>query len=80
MNQVSLEEARSKLARIVKQAARGEDCIITKAGKPLVKIVAIKPHVLKTRRIGFMLGEFTTPDDFDRLAEAEIAELFSASA
>ncbi len=80
MNQVSLKEAKSQLARLVDQAARGEDWVITKAGKPLAKIVAVDRETAPPRRIGFMIGEFTTPADFDRMAEDDIAELFSASA
>jgi hypothetical protein len=29
-------------------------------------------------RLGFMQGEFTTPDDFDQLGKNEIAHLFKA--
>lgn len=32
------------------------------------------------RRLGFLAGELAIPDDFDRMDEAEIAELFSAAA
>lgn len=32
----------------------------------------------KPRRTGFLDGQFTIPDDFDRMAEHEIAALFEA--
>lgn len=79
MNRVSLQQAKAQLSRLVDEAARGEACIITRAGKPMAKIVAVDDATRPARGIGFMLGEFTTPDDFDRLGEREIAEMFNAS-
>ncbi len=32
----------------------------------------------KPRRTGFLDGQFSVPDDFDRMAEHEIAALFEA--
>jgi hypothetical protein len=31
------------------------------------------------RRTGFMAGQFTTPDDFDRMLESEIEAMFYGS-
>jgi prevent-host-death family protein len=38
---VSIDEAKKRLVDLVEQAARGEPFIITKAGKPLVKVTAL---------------------------------------
>ena len=78
MNTVSIDQAKADLARLVERAAQGESFIIAAAGKPMVKVIPLTvaaPHPV--RRIGFMAGEFTTPDDFDRMGEDEIAEMFN---
>ncbi len=58
-------------------AAGGESFIIAKAGKPLVKVVALDTPVAgQVRRLGFLEGQIQVPDDFDRMGRAEIEELF----
>lgn len=67
MQQVNIHEARTHLSRLVEQAARGEPFVIAKAGKPLVKVVSLQsPGPEQVRRLGFLRGEITVPDDFDR--------------
>jgi prevent-host-death family protein len=74
MKSVSIREAKTNLSRLVAEAAKGEAFMIAKAGKPLIKVVPLDaPAPNKTRRLGFMSGRIKVPDDFDRLAEKEIA-------
>ena len=55
----------------------GEPFIIARAGKPLVKVVAVDaPAVGTTSRLGFMAGQVTIPEDFDRIGAAEIEAMF----
>jgi len=75
MTTVNMHEAKTHLSRLVEQAAKGETVIIAKAGKPMVKLVAVEPPVRKSR-IGFLEGQFLIPDDFDRMFDKEIEELF----
>lgn len=42
MRTVNLHEAKTNLSRLVQAAADGEPFIITRAGKPLVKVVAVE--------------------------------------
>ncbi len=43
----------------------------------LVKVVPLDaPETGKVRRLGFLSGEITVPEDFDRMCEEEIVELF----
>jgi prevent-host-death family protein len=75
METVNIHEAKTHLSRLVDQAAGGEPFIIAKSGKPMVKVVSIDaPRTMQ--RLGFMAGEITVPDDFDRMGEDEIARLF----
>ncbi|MBV8062144.1 MAG: type II toxin-antitoxin system prevent-host-death family antitoxin [Nevskia sp.] len=77
MRTINIHEAKTQLSRLVEQAAKGEPFIIAKAGKPLVKVVALgAPEPAAVRRIGFMAGQGAIPDDFDTMGAAEIERLF----
>jgi len=72
---VNIHEAKTQLSKLVDRAVKGETFVIAKAGKPLVKVVALDAP--KTpRRLGFLKGAFTVPDDFNRMGRAAIAKLF----
>lgn len=77
MRQVNIHEAKTHLSKLIAKAADGEPFIIAKAGKPMVKVVAVDaPPKKKMRRIGFMEGQFKVPDDFDTMFGKEIEEMF----
>ncbi len=58
-------------------AAKGEPFIIARAGKPMVKVVAVEaPESGSMRRIGFLEGKISVPEGFDRMGAAEIEGLF----
>ena len=70
MQTINIHEAKTQLSRLVEQAAQGEPFVIAKAGKPLVKVMALNaPEAGQRRRLGFMAGQIAVPDDFDRMAE-----------
>ncbi len=78
---VNIHDAKTQLSRLVEHAAKGEAFIIAKAGKPMVKVVPLDhADTGVERRIGFMAGEFSVPDDFDHMGGDEIADLFSGRA
>jgi prevent-host-death family protein len=79
MRTVNIHEAKTQLSRLIDLATKGEPFVIAKAGKPLVKVVAIDTPS-KSRRIGFMAGQFEVPEDFDRMGAAEIDALFGGGA
>ena len=76
MRTVNLSEARTHLSRLVRAAAEGEPFIIARAGKPLVKVVALDAPEPRSR-IGFMAGEISVPDDFKTMGANEIRTVFS---
>ncbi|MDP2226172.1 MAG: type II toxin-antitoxin system prevent-host-death family antitoxin [Moraxellaceae bacterium] len=81
MQTINIHEAKTHLSRLVEAAAKGESFIIAKAGKPMVRVVALDaPEPQARRRIGFMAGQITVPDDFDRMGKVEIAALFDGDA
>lgn len=81
MQTISIHEAKMHLSRLVELAARGEPFIIAKAGKPLVKVVALDaPAGTGVRRLGFMAGQIEVPSDFDRMGSETIEHLFDGGA
>lgn len=77
MQTVNIHEAKTHLSRLIDQAAKGEPFVIAKAGRPLVRVTALDaPVPTHTRRLGFMRGQFTVPDDFDRMGAHDIEQLF----
>jgi len=77
MHQVNIHEAKTNLSKLIEEAVQGEPFIIAKAGKPLVKVIALTtPTGKKVRRLGFMIGQLTIPKDFDRMGSQEIEGLF----
>jgi len=72
--EVNIHEAKTHLSRLLERALMGEEVIIAKAGKPLVKLVAIGKRGL--RKLGSAKGEFTVPDDFNDPLPKEIEDLF----
>ena len=77
MQTINIHEAKTHLSRLVEEAAKGEAFVIAKAGKPMVKVVPLKPKKQKTiKRLGFMTGQISVPDDFDQMGQSEIEQLF----
>jgi prevent-host-death family protein len=80
MTTVNIHEAKTQLSRLVDQAVKGKPFIIAKAGKPLVRVTALEtPTSRQIRRLGFMAGELTVPDDFNSMGGAEIEKLFGGA-
>jgi prevent-host-death family protein len=78
METVNMHEAKTHLSRLVEKAAKGEPFIIARAGKPLVKVVAIEDDskAKAMRRIGFLDGQYKVPDDIKTMFADEIEEMF----
>jgi prevent-host-death family protein len=61
---INIHQAKTHLSRLLEQALTGEDVVIMKAGKPLVRLTPVAAAPVK-RKIGTARGDFTVPDDFD---------------
>lgn len=76
MRTVNIHEAKTHLSRLIELAAKGEPFVIAKAGKPMVKVTAIdSPSSGQARRLGFLAGQISVPEDFDRMGDSEIEDL-----
>lgn len=81
MQTVNIHEAKTQLSRLIALAGQGEPFIIAKAGKPLVKVTAINAvNGTQRRRLGFMKGSMTLPEDFDQMGSDHMAALFAGDA
>lgn len=81
MEIVNIHQAKTHLSRLVERAAKGEAFVIAKGGKPMVKVVPLdEAEAAAPKRIGFLDGLSEIPDDFDRLGEQEIEQLFGERA
>ncbi|MGC2449558.1 MAG: type II toxin-antitoxin system prevent-host-death family antitoxin [Candidatus Sulfotelmatobacter sp.] len=79
MKTVNIHEAKTQLSKLIEEASKGEPFVIAKAGKPMVKVTAVGvPVGAEIKRVGFMAGQISVPDDFDRMGEAEIERIFSS--
>ena len=76
MRTVNMHVAKTHLSRLVEAAANGEPFIIARAGKPIVKVVAVDAAATRPRRTGFLAGKISVPQDFDRMGSDEISTLF----
>ena len=77
MQTFNIHHAKTHLSRLIEKASKGEAFVIAKAGKPLVKVVPVDaPAPREINPIGFMKGQLQIPDDFDRMGEAEIEQMF----
>ena len=66
---------------IEKSVASGESFVSAKEGKPLVKVTPIASRKVPTgKRIGFMKGMGTIPEDFDEVMAVDIVSLFEGDA
>ncbi len=77
MQTINIHEAKTNLSRLIEKAVKGEPFIIAKAGKPLVKVSRLDTlEALPVKRLGFLTGQITVPDDFDHMGSEEIERLF----
>ena len=68
--QVNVQEAKTRLSQILAQAENGEDVVIARDGKPIVRLVPVQAAPL--RPVGFVPGP--VPDSFfEPLPEEELA-------
>jgi len=65
MTQFNVHIAKAQLSQLIQQALLGEEVIIARDNKPLVKLVALAPSKPK-RRIGTAKGLVTIKKDFNK--------------
>ncbi len=72
---VNLYEAKTRLSRLVEQAAKGEEIVIAKAGRPRARLVPMARSA-KPRKPGAWKGRVTIAADFDAPLPEELLAAF----
>ncbi|MGC2108038.1 MAG: type II toxin-antitoxin system prevent-host-death family antitoxin [Candidatus Korobacteraceae bacterium] len=71
----TVHEAKTNLSKLIEKACEGEEVIIARGKKPVVKLVPVGTSARK-RVPGRFEGQFSwTPDAFDPLTDEEMREL-----
>lgn len=70
-----MHEAKTHLSELVKRAEQGEDVVIARNGKPVVRLVRAESDRVTRRVLGRDRGLFTVPDDFGQV-DPEIEAMF----
>lgn len=74
MTQANVHEAKTNLSKLIEQALNGEDVVIAKAEKPLVRFVPVREE--KEDWFGMDEGKGWIADDFDELPEDILAAFY----
>jgi prevent-host-death family protein len=74
---VNLHAAKTHLSRLVDEAAAGQEVVIAKSGKPMVRLV---PVAARGRRTGFgaLRGKIRIREDFDAPLPDDLLRAFGA--
>jgi prevent-host-death family protein len=73
---VNVHEAKTRLSRLIKDAESGDEIIIQRDGKPVVRLLAIHEGVA-ARRPGAWAGKVTiSPEFYEALSAEEIASFY----
>ncbi len=70
-----MHDAKTHLSRLAERAARGEEIVIARNGRPLARLVPLKQS-RKPRKLGFWKGEVWVSEDFDAPLPAEMQRYF----
>ena len=72
-----MHEAKTKLSQLVERAERGEEIVITRNGKPAVRLTPIESVSSLASIRGAWRGRVHLAEDFDELPD-DIADAFGA--
>ena len=73
--EIGIHEAKTKLSKLIPAVLSGEEVIITKAGKPLVKLVPVEGQQGE-RPLGCYAGRITVSQDWLEPLPEEILDDF----
>lgn len=77
MAQVGMHEAKTKLSQLVERAESGEEIVIARNGKPVVRLVPVGAVASLASVRGAWRGSVRMSEDFDVLPD-DIADAFGA--
>ena len=62
--QFNIHDAKTNLSKIIERVERGEEIIISRAGKPVAKLIPLTRRVDRVGR-GSLRGTLVLPEDWD---------------
>ncbi len=74
--EVNIHQAKTHFSKLLQRVTAGEEVIISKAGKPVAKLVPIAGRT--RRRFGMDQGVFEVPDDFDAPLPKDVLDGFES--
>ena len=78
MKQVNIHEAKTRLSQLIADVENGEEVVIARAGKPIVRIVKEAEERKPLRKAGRLKGRIWFAPDYDK-ADDEILQMFEDS-
>ncbi len=75
MEPVNIYDAKTHLSRLVDKAAAGADVVVSRHGKPLVRITRLE-NTQRRITFGLLKGRLKVPDDFDAPLPADVLQGF----
>lgn len=73
---VNMHEAKTQFSKLVQRALDGEEVIVAKAGKAVVRLTPVRDEA-QGSWIGCLGGRgFSVPEDFNEMGRTEIEALF----
>lgn len=75
MTDVGMHHAKTHLSQLVERALAGEEIVVTRRGKPAVRLTPVEAVDDRASLLDCMAGEIEIADDFDTLPD-DMAEAF----
>jgi len=75
METINTHEAKTHLSQLLDRAAKGEEFIIAKAGKPIARLIGYRQED-RARKGGQWKGLVRIADDFDAPLPSDLAKAF----
>lgn len=75
MVSVNIHDAKTNLSRLIEQVLAGEEIVISKAGKPVARLVPYS-RPTERRKPGLMKGKIQIRSDFDQPLPEDLQDLF----
>ncbi|MBC8072906.1 MAG: type II toxin-antitoxin system Phd/YefM family antitoxin [Deltaproteobacteria bacterium] len=73
MKPIPIHKAKTELSRLIERACAGEEVIIARGSRPVVRLVPVD-HAMPERKFGALRGKLTFDDSFfDPLGDDELA-------
>jgi len=78
MTQVNVHEAKTHLSRLLDQAMAGEDVVIMRSGKALVRLAPVASAPAR-RVLGSASGDFVVPNEFNSPLPDAVLDAFEGT-